>query len=164
MQKPPYSRKLVIGHFANVVYKIQFEKPLPAAVTATKYNFVNLEAFSSSFANVMNNSFHDGFSRMVSAWCDTKLRTLQGLLKASHMIYKGNTVARAAGLHVYSEPEWLEGALGIHNVTIESNRIIDNAWPTGPPHVDVMPGLKDIRCLDNSFVEGGKVDRQGDGC
>ena len=153
MQQPPYSARIIINQWPKTgVFAVRFTEQLPTAVGSPRYNLANFEQRSAAGAVVRRTHFHDGFSRM-------------GLLKAINLTYEHNLVERAHGLHIYSEQEWLEGDLGIRNVTLRNNTIVFGSEPTQTPHVDVMAGLQDIRCFDTSFMlgNGTRVER-ADGC
>ena len=57
--------------------------------------------------------------------------------------YNGNTFARAGGIHIGPEVNWLEGDLGITDVLVENNLIVK----LGVPAISV----------DNSTVKPGHV-------
>lgn len=162
MMAPPYNASLVLKSLSHIVHRVTFTAPLPAAVTATRYNLAQVESRSGAGAVVSRNHFHDGFSRM-------------GLLKALNMTYTDNIVERAGGVHIFSEQEWLEGDLGISNVLFNNNTIIDPT-PCGmqkltaaeclqvPGHfVTVMRGLKNISCNRNTFIAKGQSQPAGTG-
>ena len=73
----------------------------------------------------------------------------------------GNVAERFGGMHVYSEPEWLEGDLGIRNVRLDSNTIVDGA---PADHIDVFAGLSNITCTNNTFVRQGNRTTRPSGC
>ena len=70
---------------------------------------------------------------------------------------------RFGGVHVYSEQIWLEGALGIRDVHLRNNTIVD-ARVAEPTHVDVLPGLVNVTCAGTTFVVNGVVTRRAQGC
>ena len=86
-----------------------------------------------------------------------------GLLKALNLTYTDNIVERAGGLHIYSEQEWLEGALGIRNVLLTNNTVVD-ARVADPTHVDVLSGLVNITCRNTTFVVAGHTTARPSGC
>ena len=74
-----------------------------------------------------------------------------------------NTMERFGGVHIYSEQQWLEGALGIRNVVLKNNTVVD-ARVGQPTHMDVMMGLKNVTCMGNTFVVNGSVTERKNGC
>ena len=112
MQAPPYNASLVIHSLPKSLHQVTFKTAVPPAVVATRYNLAQWDSRSSAGAVVQRNYFHDGFSRM-------------GLLKAGNLTYTDNVCERAGGLHVTSEQEWLEGALGIAGVTLRNVTVAD---------------------------------------
>ena len=155
MQKPPYNAPMVLPAIPNIVYKIQFQDAVPTEATATKYNLGNFDNRSSAGSVVINNHFHDGFSRM-------------GLLKAVDLTYKNNIVERANGLYIDSEQEWLEGDLGLHNITVINNTIVDptvcgvqnlnatECFKSNSNFLQVQHGLFNLTCIENTLVSNGK--------
>ena len=160
MQAPPFNASLVLHSLPKTVHRLTFSEPIPAAAVATRFNLAQWDSRSSSGAVVARNYFHDGFSRM-------------GLLKADNMTYINNTCARAGGLHIYAEQEWLEGDLGLSGITLVNNTVIDptschtlnaSTCLSGPSHfIQVMTGLKGISCSGNWFQAQGKSQVATDG-
>lgn len=62
----------------------------------------------------------------------------------------------------YEEPEWLEGELGLRDVLVDGNTIIDPVSESN--HVDVMRGLTNITCTDNTFIVHGTKTVRPSGC
>ena len=59
-----------------------------------------------------------------------------------------------------SEEEWLEGDLGIRNVHLANNTIVDDYGdPTPAGRVDVMGGLENVTCVATTFVESASNSR-----
>jgi len=154
MQAPPYNASLVLKSLSKVVYHVEFDAPIPHAVVSTDYNLAQYDSRSSAHAVVNRNHFHDGYSRM-------------GLLKATRLTYTNNIVERAGGVHVYEEQEWLEGDLGINGIFVANNTIIDpttcgilrltpaECLQRTDAFLSVMPGLRNITCVQNTFVSAG---------
>lgn len=151
MQEPPYNARLVVNIASSPVFRVDFADPLPSGVTATRYNLANLESRSGANAIVRRNLFHDasGSGGRIIA-------------KAMNGTYVDNVALRFGGLHVYAEQEWLEGDLGIRNVYLANNTLIDQ--PGGFTHVDVMDGLVNITCVNNTFVSDGAETHRPTGC
>ena len=74
-----------------------------------------------------------------------------------------NIAERFGGIHVYSEQEWLEGALGIRDVRITNTAVVD-ARAADPDHIDVLPGLENITCVNTTFVVDGRTTERAKGC
>ena len=150
MQAPPYNASLVIHSLPKVLHQVTFTAAVPPAVVARKFNLAQWDSRSSLGAVVQRNHFHDGFSRM-------------GLLKAGNMTYTDNVCERAGGLHVYSEQEWLEGDLGIEDVTVRNVTVADptscgtlnaSACFAAPGHfIEVRPACRqDATITQSHFV------------
>ena len=59
------------------------------------------------------------------------------------------------------EPDWLEGDLGLRNVALRDNVIVDG---TPADHVAVFPGLSNVSCSNTTFVHGGQRTTRVAGC
>ena len=153
MQQPPYNAHLIVNVQHSPVYRIDFMEPLPAAVTATKFNLVSLERQSGADAVLRGNNFHDS--------CGSGGRII---LKTRNATYVDNIAARFGGLHVYTEQEWLEGDLGLRNVHLKNNTFIDTHGTPSPIHVDVMQGLENVTCQDTTYVIGKNTTTRSRGC
>ena len=156
MQQPPYSADL-IGVVASslkhaAVFRVDFARPLPDAVAASLYNLANFELRGGANFVLSRNHFHDS--------CGSGGRIIA---KAVNGTLIDNIAERFGGIHVYTEQIWLEGALGIRNVHLVNNTIVD-AHIAEPTSIDVMPGLKNITCLNTTFVVRGAVTRRSAGC
>ena len=62
----------------------------------------------------------------------------------------------------YEEPEWLEGELGLRDVLVAGNTIVDPVSES--THVDVMRGLTNISCFNNTFIVHGAKTVRSSGC
>ena len=143
MLLPPYSAKLIVSLDKATAYRIRFEQPLPPAVAECQ--LATFPKRASSGAVIKNNRFHDS--------CGTGGRVL---IKASHTTVEGNTMNDFGIFTVTSEQEWLEGSLGLRNISIESN-VLD-----GHPHI--MPGIVGVTCVNNTFIENGTARHVTGGC
>lgn len=151
MQQPPFNATLVVSFTNSPVFVVDFRSPLDPIVAQSPYNLCNFDERSGANAVVRRNHFHDS--------CGSGGRVIAKALNGS---YTDNIIERFGGLHVYSEQQWLEGDLGLRNVLLGNNTIVDQAG--GAPHFDVMQGLKNITCVDNTFVEHGTVTHLPSGC
>ena len=156
MQQQPYNVHL-IGAVASslhhaAVYRVDFLSQLPDAVTASGYNLVNYEGRSGAGFALRRNHFHDS--------CGSGGRIIA---KGFNGTLVDNVIERFGGIHVYSEQIWLEGALGIRNVHLQNNTIVD-ARVAQPTSIDVMPGLRNITCVDSTFVVSGTTTKRTSGC
>lgn len=153
MQNPPHNAKFVPDlRFLNVrVFRVDFAEKLAENVTASRYNLANDEGHSGSHAVVQRNYFHDS--------CGSGGRIMS---KSSDGTYIDNIAERFGGFHVYSEQQWLEGPLGGHNVYLRNNTVEDNTG--GIAEIDVMQGLSNITCLNNTFIEQGQKTFRAQGC
>jgi hypothetical protein len=152
MQQPPYNAFLVVNTNAARIYKVDFPAgSLAPAITASQYNLANFERRSGAGAVVERNFFHDA--------CGSGGRIIA---KALNGTYTDNTAERFGGFHVYSEPEWFEGDLGIKNVYLRNNTFVDQRGEG--THIDVMKGLVNITCVGTTFVEEGETTHRASGC
>ena len=154
MQQPPYSADLIGTVASSVararVYVATFAGSLPAAVQ--RFSLVNFERRSGAHFAVRRNHFHDS--------CGSGGRIIG---KSINGTLESNVAERFGGVHVYSEQVWLEGALGIRNVLLANNTIVD-ARVADPTHVDVLAGLVNVTCRNNTFVVAGHNTARASGC
>ena len=150
MQAPPYNAQLVVSVSNAPVYRMDFTAPLPQNCTEPLFQLANFDRRSGANALLRQNHFHDS--------CGSGGRVS---IKALNATAIGNIMERFGGMHVYSEPEWLEGDLGIRNVLLDSNTIVD-----GVPaeHIDVFNGLSNITCVNTTFVSQGNRTHRATGC
>ena len=151
MKAPPYSADLVVNVDHYPLYRVDFAAPLHPNVTAPRYSLGNSQRRSCAGAVVRRNHFHDA--------CGSGGRIIA---KARDGTYADNLAERYGGFHVYAEPEWLEGDLGLRNVALRNNTFVDGSGP--PEHVDVMKGLANVTCENTTFVTGGHVATRAVGC
>ena len=153
MQQPPYNALLIGVVEAEIqsakVYAITFQNSVSFV---EKFNLVNFDQRSGSNFVVKNNYFHDSVG--------TGGRIIG---KAMNGTFLNNVAERFGGIHIYSEQCWLEGALGIRNVFLDNNTVRDARVPN-PGHVDVMAGLKNITCVNTTFIVDGKRTRRRTSC
>lgn len=153
MQSDPYDVKLVSTVAANLhkaaIYVVNFTQPMSAV---KKYDLANFEQRSGAHFAVRRNHFHDS--------CGTGGRIIG---KAINGTLQDNVAERFGGVHIYSEQQWLEGALGIRNVALINNTIVE-ARGGDPTHVDVMEGLHNISCRVTTFVSGGVTTHRANEC
>ena len=155
MQQAPYdvtfiptvANSLATG---NNIYLVNLTTPLSNDVKV--YDLINVESKSGKNYVVQRNWFHDSVGsggRIIG--------------KAIDGVMVNNTMERFGGVHIYSEQQWLEGALGIRNVVLKNNTVVD-ARVGQPTHMDVMMGLKNVTCMENTFVVNGSVTERKKGC
>lgn len=155
MQQPPFSAKLVVSLTARnaPVYRVQFDGPLPVDVaTNGSFCLANFDRRSGANALLRRNHFHDS--------CGSGGRII---LKALNATFVDNLVERNGGVHIYSEQEWLEGDLGIRNILLRNNTLVD-ALGSKQAHFDVMKGLQNITCVDSTFCSAGICTTRAYGC
>ena len=155
MMQPPYNVQFVGTVAASLaraqVYVVNFTAPgVPARVG--RFDLVNFERRSGAHFEVRGNKFHDS--------CGSGGRIIGKSINGS---LRDNVAARFGGFHVYSEQQWLEGALGIRNVALVNNTVVD-ARVGDPTHIDVLKGLVNITCEDTVFTVGGVTTNRAVGC
>jgi hypothetical protein len=112
---------------------------------------VSLERFSGANAAVRRNHFHDA--------CGSGGRIL---IKTRNATIENNVAERFGEMIVSTEQEWLEGDLGLANVRLQNNAIIDPR--DGQSRIKVMEGLPNITCINTTFAVGGNTTMRPDGC
>eukprot|EP00040_Diaphanoeca_grandis_P042547 m.265273 g.265273 ORF g.265273 m.265273 type:complete len:555 (+) comp60984_c0_seq1:250-1914(+) len=152
MQQPPYNAQMVVGFGSSPIFTVHFSTSLPVPVTATRFNLVNFDKRSGARAVIRNTHFHDNCGSGGSV-----------LVKAFNSTIENNIMARFSGLTVTQEQNWLEGDLGVRNVYLNNNTIID-VRNNGAPRINVMSGLVNITCVNTTFVLNGTVTHKATGC
>lgn len=152
IENSPYNVSLISTVAAEIakaqVYIVNFSAPL---TKVSRYNLVNFEERSGSEFIVRNNHFHDS--------CGSGGRVITKSINGSIV---NNVFSRFGGVHIYSEQVWLEGALGIRNIYAGDNIIINARSNT--THIDVLPELRNITCINNSFVSDNATIQRLSGC
>ena len=69
---------------------------------------------------------------------------------------------RFGGVFISTEQEWLEGDLGLGNVQLRNNTLVDPH--VGGTHVNLMSGLPNVSCADTTFIVDGAVTTRATGC
>jgi hypothetical protein len=98
MQQPPFNATLIINVAHSPVFQVNFQQPLPSAVTASRYNLATLDTHSGAGALLERNHFHDS--------CGSGGRIL---LKSRNATFRNNVAERFGGVFISTEQEWLEG-------------------------------------------------------
>lgn len=137
MMGPPYNAHFVRPFLDTNVWKIKATAPLNTSVSY-KYTLVGYEAADNTGAVVRRVHFHDGFSRNL-------------LMKSSNSVIQDSVFERAGGMFVFSEQAWLEGSLGVHNVSIKNNQM-DGCAAAGGGSIHLGVGTYDIRLADNKCI------------
>lgn len=153
MEGPPYNVSFINTILQEIASSSIYVVNLTTPISVAKFSLVNHDRMSGAGFAVLRNYMHD------SAGSGGRV-----IGKSMNGTIAGNVFARFGGVHVYSEQEWLEGALGIHNVHLENNTIVDARGVPDPTHVDVMSGLSNITCVDTSFVVDGIMENRLVGC
>lgn len=152
--EPPYNVTLISAILPELtkgsVYLVNFTSSLASIVDA--YSLVNFERRSGANFSVRRNIFHDN--------CGSGGRIIA---KAPGGMLDSNIAERFGGVHIYSEQEWLEGALGIRDVQIVNTTIVD-ARVAKPTQIDVFPGLTNVTCANTTFVIDGDITKRAEGC
>eukprot|EP01063_Lacrimia_lanifica_P009699 TRINITY_DN16605_c0_g1_i1.p1 TRINITY_DN16605_c0_g1~~TRINITY_DN16605_c0_g1_i1.p1 ORF type:complete len:525 (+),score=173.79 TRINITY_DN16605_c0_g1_i1:56-1630(+) len=156
MMAAPYNVHFVPSIQANLrraeVFVLEFAPETVRAVAAHPYSLMNQQDYSNKDFYVAGNSFHDS--------CGSGGRVLSKSISGG--MFADNVVARGGGVFVTTEQCWLEGSLGITGVTIKDNVVIDAAGPS--THIEVLAGLKNITCANNTFVVRGNATVRLDTC
>lgn len=136
--EPPYSAH--IRDFTVYVVRLVVSTVQLSANSTRRFQLVQFDRFSGAGANIHDNYFHDSF--------DTACK-----LKAINSTYSRNRVERARGVHVAAEEFWLEGSLGLRNVSVTSNTFVD-CGTTNTSVVNKGPDASDIHIENNTIILG----------
>ena len=144
MAHPPYNVKFINTVTHSIAKGNAYIVELTESIDNVQlYDLVNHDQRSSLNYYVHNNYFHDS--------CGTGGRIIG---KGVGGVFDSNVAERFGGFHVYSEQQWLEGALGIRDVVIMNN-YVEDARVSAPTHVDVLKNLHNVTCRNNTFVVDG---------
>ena len=131
---------------SNSIYRVAFSTPLPANATAG-YVLADFERRRGAGWAVRRSYFHD--------------QSGSGgrfLVKAPDGIAEDNVMARFGGIHVTAEQNWLEGSLGLRNVSLSNTTLVDAGGT-----VTVLAGVPDVSCANTTVVRDGRA-TEVDGC
>ena len=123
-----------LNHYAAAqLYNVSFAAPL----AVPPLSLVSADGIASAGAVVTGCSFSDGVSNL-------------GRFKSSGGVIEGSTWARTVSANLEVEPlqNWLEGPMGVHNVSVAGNAF-HGCGGVSPVHTF---GSVDVRQTNNSFV------------
>jgi hypothetical protein len=136
--QPPYSSN--IRDFSVLVVRLMVSTAGLETNSTSRFQFVQFNRFSGAGANIHDNYIHDSF--------DTAFK-----LKSINSTYTRNNVARARGVHVAAEAYWLEGSLGLRNVTVTDNTFVD-CGTTNSSVINQGPDATDVLIANNTIILG----------
>ena len=132
IQRPPYNVTLVPTVAANLAkltaYRVRLDDAPPADLPA--YALVDSPSRSGAGFVVRRNRFHD-YDGSGGRF----------LVKSPDGTVEDNVMERFGGIHVTSEQNWLEGSLGLRNVSFRNNTLVDYGGV-----VAIMNGAPDVAC------------------
>jgi len=142
LNKPPYNSNLVGWDTASVrLYLVSFNNNTILNKSIINYDLIQYDLKSSMNTLVRNNYFHDSY--------DNCMR-----LQASNTIVTNNTFEYASsGMQVVFDQPWLEGSLGLSNITITYNTFRGVTGCTDPKTcVTIDSDITNVIVENNTFV------------
>jgi hypothetical protein len=111
INEPPYNAGILGVSLNDIgVYQVEFTKPLVNPIKEIE-TLIQYDAHSSMGAVIRDSYFHDSY-------CNTMR------LQASNTLIVNNTFEHAAlGFNIVFDQAWLEGSLGLHNISVISNTL-----------------------------------------
>jgi len=139
---PPYNAQILPFEASMAqVWEVSFAS---TPFTIPPYSLIQFNAQSGQGAVVQNNYFHDSY--------DNSMR-----LQASFTLIESNIFERAsAGISVVFDQFWLEGSLGLHNISIVNNtfKSVQGCTSTNSCVTSIGPDIK------NLIIKGNVVQTQ----
>jgi hypothetical protein len=145
LQAQQHGRSIVEPFAAHTIYDVVFTSaPVAKGIQDAPCTLASVPRRSSVGAVVRGCHFHDGAQRM-------------GIIGASGMVVDSNMFGPSlnGGLHVESEVWALEGDMGVTSVSISNNLIVVDRPSSACGGIDVMTGLQNVSCRNNTFVVDG---------
>jgi len=142
LNKSPYNAGLVGWDAPSVkMWVVTFSSSTPLDQTISNYDLVQFDTMSSNGALVRNNYFHDSY--------DNCMR-----LQSSNTMVANNTFEHASsGIQVVFDQPWLEGSLGLNNITIEFNKFVSVVGCTDAKScITIDPDVTNVVALNNTFT------------
>eukprot|EP01084_Bolivina_argentea_P213249 362232_1 len=134
LNNPPYNAGFVTDYRKTIaVYKIEFKEKLNENII--QYSLIEYDLGNG--AMFLNNKFHNGHGHMI-------------MLKSKNSIVKNNIFSYALGVYIKAEQNWLEGELGLSNVTVENNIFIGCGNETTA--IVVQKNATNITIFNNTFI------------
>jgi hypothetical protein len=141
INEPPYSANILPVSLKDIgVYQVSFTTPLVKPIKEIE-TFIQYDSHSSMGTVIRDSYFHNSY-------CNTMR------LQASNTIIFNNTFEHAAlGFNIVFDQPWLEGSLGIHNVSIIGNTLKSIGGCTDEKSCfNIDPDIKDVTIKDNKII------------